>query len=96
MAEVTRYELDFEEIATALIRHLGVNEGLWTISVNFQFNAKNVSTDDKKARPGFLGILNHVSLVRVSERERIAGLTVDAAQVNPSIASSSPSRRRTN
>lgn len=96
MAQATRYDLNFEEIATALIRHLGINEGLWTISANFQFNAKNVRGEDNRVRPGFLGTLSHVTLVQVNASERIAGLTVDAAVVNPRLTVTSPSRRQTN
>lgn len=94
MANASRYEFNWEEIATALVRQLGINDGLWTISVNFQFNGKNINVEGKPLRPGFVGSLSNVSLMRVTES--VPGLTVDAAQVNPRLTTSTESRRRTN
>lgn len=94
MASASRYEFNWEEIATALVRQLGVNDGLWTIVVNFQFNGKNVNAEGKPLRPGFVGSLNNVSLIRVTES--VPGLTVDAAKVNPRLTASTESRHRAN
>ena len=94
MADASRYEFNFEEIATALVRHLNINEGLWKLSVNWQFNGKNVVGENKKALPGFLGVLNNMSLTRVTDI--VPGLTVDAAQVNPRMTVTTESRRKAN
>jgi hypothetical protein len=95
MANATRYEITFEEIATALVRHLNINEGLWTLGTSFQFNAKNLGTDNnKQMRPGFVGVITQMNLVRVSEA--VPGLTVDAALVNPPIVGSMGKGRKTN
>lgn len=94
MANASRYEFNWEEIAIALVRHLGINDGLWQISVNFQFTGKNISAEGAPLRPGFIGSLNNVSLIRVTQS--VPGLTVDAAQVNPRLTTSTESRRRTN
>ncbi len=94
MANATRYDITFEEIATALVRHLDIHEGLWTIGTSFQFNAKNLGTDKKQLRPGFVGLINQMNLVRVTEA--IAGLTVDAALVNPPVFATSTKSRKTN
>lgn len=83
MVDVTRYEFTYEEIVTALIRHLDINEGIWALNTNFNFEVKNLRTDgnDPNLRPGFLGVLQHISLVRVPKG--IPGLSADAAKVNP-------------
>jgi hypothetical protein len=94
MANATRYEITFEELATALVRHLNINEGLWTIGTSFQFTAKNLGTDNKQVRPGFLGVINQMNLVRVTEA--VSGLTVDAALVNPPMAGTLGKGRKTN
>ena len=92
MADASRYEISFEEIAVALVRQLDIHEGLWTLNVNFSFEAKNVATPAKPMRPGFLGALNHLSLVRVTTV--VPGLTVNAARVNPRITATTESHRR--
>jgi hypothetical protein len=83
MADATRYEISHEEILTALIRHLDINEGIWSLNTSFNFEARNVRTskDDPRENPGFLGYLKQISLTRVSKS--IPGLSVDAAKVNP-------------
>lgn len=94
MANASRYEFNWEEIATALVKQLGVNEGLWTISVNFQFTGKNINIEGKPLRPGFVGSLSNVSLMRVTES--IPGLTVDAAVVNPPVFATMAKGRKAN
>lgn len=94
MANATRIEFNWEEIATALVRHHGINDGLWTISVNFQFTGKNINIEGKSLLPGFVGSLPNVALMRVTQS--VPGLTVDAAQVNPRLTTTTESRRRTN
>nr|WP_199046808.1 hypothetical protein [Dyella sp. ASV24] len=94
MADASRYEFNWEEIAAALVRQQGINDGLWTISVNFQFTGKNINVEGKPMRPGFVGSLSNVSLMRVTQA--VPGLTVDAARVNPRLTPSTESRRRTN
>ncbi|WP_114240961.1 hypothetical protein [Dyella sp. C9] len=94
MANATRYEITFEEMAIALVRHLNINEGLWTIGSSFQFTAKNLATNNKQLRPGFLGVINQMNLVRVTEA--VPGLTVDAAIVNPPIAGTMAKGRKAN
>jgi hypothetical protein len=83
MVDVTNYNFTYEEVVTALIRHLDVNEGLWALSAKFNFEVKNLRADasSPKMSPGFMGVMRNVSLVRVSQS--IPGLTVDAAKVNP-------------
>lgn len=82
MVDVNQYTFNFEEIVTALIKHLNINSGLWTLSVNFRFQAKNIRDErDSKASPGFVGVIDHIGLARATKS--IPGLTVDAAKVNP-------------
>lgn len=94
MANATRYEITLEEVATALVRHLNINEGLWTIGAGFNFTGKNLGTDNKEMRPGFLGVITKMNLVRVTEA--VPGLTVDAGLVNPPMAGTMARGRKTN
>ncbi|WP_445145383.1 hypothetical protein [Dyella sp. Tek66A03] len=83
MVDVTRFEFSHEEIITSLIRQLGINEGLWTINARFTFEAQNLraKANDPKLSPGFVGVIQQISLVKVTNI--IPGLTIDAAKVNP-------------
>jgi len=92
MANASRYEFTFEEIATALTRHLHIHEGLWTLSANFKYETKNLTMQDKQTRPGLLAVLDHLSLVRVTAA--IPGLTIDAAHVNPRVTTATETRRK--
>jgi hypothetical protein len=53
MVDINRYTFNFEEIVTALIKQLNINTGLWTLNVNFRFQANNVRDEkDSKAKAG--------------------------------------------
>jgi hypothetical protein len=83
MVDVTQYNFSYEEIVTALVRHLDLNEGLWTLNARFATEAKNLHTngDNSKFSPGLMVVVQHLSLMKVAKS--IPGLTVDAAKVNP-------------
>jgi hypothetical protein len=85
MASASQYTFSFEEVVTALIKQQDINEGLWTLNVNFKFEVKNVRKDANRpdVHPGFLGFIQHVGIVRVEKS--IPGLSVDAAKVNPKL-----------
>jgi hypothetical protein len=85
MADAAQYTFSYEEVATALIKQLDINEGLWALNVNFSFSAKSFRKEasNPAMSPGFYGILEHIGLIRVAKS--ISGLTVDAARVNPKL-----------
>lgn len=93
MVDVRQYSFSFEEVATSLIKHLNISEGLWALSVNFNFESKNVrkETNNPNVCPGFVGVLQHLSIVRVAKS--IPGITVDAAQVNPKLTVKKPNMK---
>lgn len=94
MANASRYEFNCEEIATALLRHLGINDGFWTIGVNFQFIGNNINVDGAPSRLGFVSSLSNASLTRVTQT--VPGLSAATTPVNPRLTASTESRRRTN
>ncbi|HKT27234.1 hypothetical protein [Dyella sp.] len=85
MADVNQYGFSYEEIVIALIKQLDINEGLWTLNINFRFEAKNIRKDSEstKVSPGFIGMLDRIGLIRATKNT--PGLTVDAAKVNPKL-----------
>ncbi|RDS81464.1 hypothetical protein [Dyella psychrodurans] len=86
MANASQYTFSFEEVVTSLIKQQDISEGLWALSLNFKFEAKNVRMDAnrKDVNPGFIGFVQHIGIVRVEKS--IPGITVDAAKVNPKLA----------
>jgi hypothetical protein len=93
MVDVSQYNFNFEEVVTLFIRHLDINEGLWALNVNFNFEPKNVrkETSNPNVHPGFVGVLQHLSIMRVAKS--IPGITVDAARVNPKPAARVPGKK---
>jgi hypothetical protein len=85
MVDVNQYSFSYEELVTSLIKHLDINEGLWTLDVKFRFEGKNIrqSAESTKVSLGFIGILDQIGLVRATKNT--PGLTVDAAKVNPKL-----------
>lgn len=85
MVDVNQYSFSYEELVTSLIKHLDINEGLWTLNVNFRFEGKNVrkNAESSKVAPGFIGVLEQIGLIRATKST--PGLTVDAAKVNPKL-----------
>lgn len=81
MAEADRFMFDHKELAEALIRHQGIREGLWGISVEFTLAATNVPTgaDGKTISPAAINIVQRIGIQRFPEGNN---LTVDAAKVN--------------
>ena len=85
MVDVGQYNFTYEEVVTALIKHLDLNEGLWTLNVNFRFEGKNIRKDAEstKLALGFIGMMDRIGLIRATKST--PGLTVDAAKVNPKL-----------
>lgn len=85
MVDISQYNFSYEDVVTALIKHLDINDGLWALNLNFKFEAKNFrkETNSPTVSPGFYGLIQHVGISRVTKS--IPGLTVDAAKVNPKL-----------
>lgn len=73
--------LEALELATVLLRHYGIHQGLWTLQVNFNASGHNfVDVRDESVAPGVLIGVRSVCLRQVQTADP---LTVDAAAVNP-------------
>jgi hypothetical protein len=94
MAEATNFLFDYKEVATALIKHQGIHEGLWGIGVEFGFTANNVPIvgpeGQRNFAPAAILPVQKIGLNRWSEPNN---LTVDAAEVNPAPKSTTKVRR---
>ncbi|HUI12563.1 MAG TPA: hypothetical protein VL048_03725 [Xanthobacteraceae bacterium] len=82
MAEPTQFTFAWKEVAEALIKKADIHEGLWLVSVDFNFTAGVMGPNPGDARPGAAMLIPSLSLVKASA-EAPAHLTVDAAKANP-------------
>jgi hypothetical protein len=73
---------DHRELATILIKHANIHEGLWGIAIEFGLFAANINTptDLKTLTPAAMALVQRVGL---QPFETANNLTVDAALVNP-------------
>jgi len=84
MAEVTQFNFDFKEVATALIKQQGLHEGFWLIAFKFSMGAGIIGATPDDARPAALLQMLKVQLVKQTQiPPPHPHLTVDAAEVNP-------------
>jgi len=80
MAEPSQIMFSYKEVAEALIKKQGLNEGLWMLSVNFGMQATNIGANDTDLKPSAVVAILGIGLNRTDKE---TGLTVDAAKVNP-------------
>lgn len=80
MAEATQYMFNYKDVAEALIKKQGLNEGLWMLSVNFGLQATNIGINESDLKPAAVVALLTIGLQKADKE---SSLTVDAAKVNP-------------
>lgn len=93
MAEINQYQFSHDEVAEALVKHQGIHEGLWGITVEFGFNATNISLDPTGTTimPAGICLLQKIGLTRFDKPNN---LTVDAAKVNPLVTDKGSSKKK--
>ena len=79
MATAQVYEFTFKELATLMVRDVGVREGHWGAHAKFGLRATNLGPDDTGLMPAAVVPLLALGLQRF---EKPNNLTVDAAEVN--------------
>lgn len=70
------------ELTTLLVRHHGIHQGLWTLTVNFEVHGRTF-VPDLAPSAGMPAAVVCVDTVGIRQVEVADGLTVDAAVVNP-------------
>lgn len=81
MAEANNYLLNHQEVAEALVKQLGIHDGLWGIYLEFAIGGANVSrNNDEIYHPAAIVPVTRIGIQRF---EKPSNLTVDAAKVNP-------------
>jgi hypothetical protein len=80
MPETTEVNFSHREIAEMLVKKQGIHEGIWGISVRFNWSATNVGPSPTELYPSAIASIVQIGLHRVEKESNIA---VDAAKVNP-------------
>lgn len=68
------------ELGTLLIKHNGIHEGLYNVSVEFQIGVGSVGPEPNSVVPGAMIGVSKIGLAKVDQS---GPHTVDASKVNP-------------
>jgi hypothetical protein len=68
------------ELVTALIKHQGIHEGLWQLSITFGFAAANVGENPESLNPASV---TQIAAIGIRPADSLSNIAVDAAAVNP-------------
>lgn len=82
MGEVKNIEFGLKEVAEALVRFHGINEGFWGIAIKFGLQGINISSKPSGGdlTPAAIVPILNIGLQKFDE---LNNLTVDASVVNP-------------
>ncbi|MGR0480466.1 MAG: hypothetical protein ACTFAL_03445 [Candidatus Electronema sp. V4] len=75
-------EFSLAEMAEILIKHQGIHEGLYNLSLQFQLAFGGVGTSPELRYPGAIVGVSHIGLAKIEEGKKDSN-TVNAAEVNP-------------
>lgn len=83
MAETTQIFFSHKEVVTALLKTQGIHSGVWALAVQFGLGAGNAgaTADGSDANPAAIVPILKLGLQKV---DTVTGISVDAAEVNPS------------
>ena len=84
MTEPTELMLSPRELAEALVKHHGIREGIWSLGVEFQLTAINMSPDKEKVLPAAVVPIHRIGIRRT---DALNNISVDAAALNAATAS---------
>ncbi|HEY6324652.1 MAG TPA: hypothetical protein VJA16_24165 [Thermoanaerobaculia bacterium] len=78
--ETTHIAFTHKELVELLVRHQGLNKGIWGLFVEFGIGAANVGPSDEELLPTAVVPVIKIGLQRFP---KLTSLSVDAAKVNP-------------
>jgi len=80
MPEATEISFSHREIVEMLIKKQDIHEGIWGLSLRFNWSATNVGPSPTEVYPAAVVSIVQIGLHRFDKESNIA---VDAAKVNP-------------
>jgi hypothetical protein len=80
MGEPENITFEYKEIVQALVKHQGIHEGIWGLTIQFGLQVSNIKVGEKELVPGLI-----IPLVKmgIQKLDKVTPLSVDAAKVNP-------------
>ena len=82
MAKAPMVPVPWTTLATILVKHYGIHEGVWRIYFAFETNGANLNWRGAWTPAAMVGITGF-GLIRDKDDAPISELSVDAAVVNP-------------
>jgi len=79
MPDITQYTFSHKELATVLVRELGIKEGIWGLYVKFGVGATNAGPNETNLMPAAVVPVLSIGL---QPFDKETNLSVDAAKVN--------------
>ena len=94
MVEKERILFSYKDIVECLIKEKDIHEGIWGISIGFEFGAANVAKRDEpdSFMPAAIIPIADIGIERVDEE---SNLTVNAALVNPKAKANKSGSKKT-
>lgn len=82
MGEPQIITFSYKELATVLIKHQGIHDGLWSVTVQLGFQVANVKVNpsEEELVPAAIVPLMKIG---IQKQDKPSPLSVDAAKVNP-------------
>lgn len=84
--------LSLKEVGEALVKHLGLHEGLYDMSIEFKLAVGQVGPSQDSVLPG---AIVGVSRIGLAEAKSKGPNTVDASEVNPAKAAKKVAPKKT-
>jgi len=80
MGEPEIITFEYKEIVQALVKHQGIHEGIWGLTIQFGLQVGNIKVGEKDSVPGVI-----IPLVKmgIQKLDKATPLSVNAAEVNP-------------
>lgn len=72
-----------KELAALLVKHYGLHDGLWDVSLEMQVSIGQLGLSAEKRLPGAMFAISRIGLAKALE---VGANTVNAADVNPPAA----------
>ncbi len=79
MAEAKQYVFKHQEVAEALVKHLGLREGNWGIYIEFGIQGANIGTLQEEFIPAAIVPVLKIGIQRFEEK---SPFTVDAGKIS--------------
>lgn len=83
--------ISLKELAVLLVRHNGIHQGLYDVSVEFQIGVGSVGPSPSDVLPGAMIGVNRIGLAKAPQE---GPNTIDAAKENPPATSKKPSKAK--